>query len=146
MDEYHDIGAGGLPRNPELKAGWLYVQDRRWRASVSPSSTKAYINGAVDLGLKAEVGAEAKAKWDMQKGLQLEEAEAHLTGVPTVAFILSGDITADVDLWLTSYNVYKKEMTLAKKELDLSQFAFGVSIPLKINDKGKTERIGSYVS
>ena len=140
-----DIGkAGGeltATLSSKAEAGFMFKIGAGVSVSIAIIKLGAHINGAVDLGLKAEVGAEAKAKWDMQKGLQLEEAEAHLTGVPTVAFILSGDITADVDLWLTSYNVYKKEMTLAKKELDLSQFAFGVSIPLKINDSGKIEGI-----
>jgi hypothetical protein len=125
----------------QAEAGFMFKIGAGVSLSVAIIKLGAHINGAVDLGLKAEVGAEAKAKWDMQKGLQLEEAEAHLSGVPTVAFILSGDITADVDLWLTSYNVYKKEMTFAKKTLDLSQFAFGLSIPLKIDENGKIQGI-----
>jgi uncharacterized protein DUF4157 len=140
-----EIGKAGGELTASLsshaEAGFMFKIGAGVSVSIAIIKLGAHINGAVDLGLKAEVGAEAKAHWDMQKGLQLEEAEAHLTGVPSVAFILSGDITADVDLWLTSYNVYEKDMTLAKKELDLSQFAFGVSIPLKINDNGKIEGI-----
>ncbi len=140
-----DIGkAGGeltATLSSKAEAGFMFKIGAGVSVSIAIIKLGAHINGAVELGLKAEVGAEAKAHWDMQKGLQLEEAEAHLSGVPSVAFILSGDITADVDLWLTSYNVYEKDMTLAKKELDLSQFAFGVAIPLKINDNGKIEGI-----
>jgi hypothetical protein len=125
----------------QAEAGFMFKIGAGVSLSVAIIKLGAHINGGVDLGLKAEVGASAKAHWDMQKGLQLEEAEAHLSGVPTAALVLSGDITADVDLWLTSYNVYKKEMTFAKKQLDLSQFAFGLAIPLKIDNAGKIEGI-----
>jgi Domain of unknown function (DUF4157) len=140
-----DIGkAGGeltASLSSQAKAGFMVTVSAGVSVSVAIIKLGAHINGSVALELNAEVGAEAKAKWDMQKGLQLEEAEASLKGVPDVRFILSGDITADVDLWLTSYQVYKKEMTLAEKKLDLSQFAFGVTIPLKIDENGKVQGI-----
>ncbi|HLZ88596.1 MAG TPA: DUF4157 domain-containing protein [Puia sp.] len=123
------------------KTGFVFTISAGVSVSIAIIKLGAHLNGNVDLGLNAEAGVDAKAHWDMQKGLTLEAAEAHLTGVPFVTFSLSGDITADVDLWLTSYNVYKKEMTFAQKTLDLSQFAFGVSVPLKITEDGKIEGI-----
>lgn len=140
-----EIGSAGGELTASLsshaKAGFIFTISAGVSVSIAIIKLGAHINGSVDLGLEAEVGASANAHWDMQKGLQLESAEAHLTGVPKVAFILSGDITADVDLWLTSYQVYKREMELGRKELDLSQFAFGLSVPLKIDESGKIEGI-----
>lgn len=127
--------------NSHAKAGFEVSVTAGVSVTVAIIKLGAHITGAVALELNADMGAEAKAKWDMQKGLQLEEAEAFIKGVPSVIFTLSGDITADVDLWLTSYQVYKKELGSVKRQLDLSQFAFGVTVPLKIDENGKVQGI-----
>jgi len=61
---------------------------------------------------------------------------------PKAFFRLKGSISVDLDLWVTTINLYYKEWTLAEGEADLGGLALKVNFPIKFDEEGNLIRPG----
>jgi hypothetical protein len=98
---------------------------------------KGSLGGEAGLGVTGEAGGSLEARWDMEKGLQLKEIMAYLDVAPKAIFRLTGQVSVDLDLWLTSFNLYYHKWILAEKALDLSGLTLKARVPLRFDPEGK---------
>jgi hypothetical protein len=98
---------------------------------------KGSLGGEAGLGVTAEAGGSLEATWDMEKGLQLKEIMAYLDVTPKAIFRLTGQVSVDLDLWLTSINLYYHKWILAEKALDLSGLTLKARVPIRFDSEGQ---------
>lgn len=110
----------------EIKAGL--------EARVLVATLTGALAGQAGLGVTAEAGGELDAAWNMEKGLQFKEVRAFLNVTPKAIFRLTGSISVDLDLWVTTVNLYYHEWVLAEKSLDLSGLTLKLDFPIKFDE------------
>ncbi len=115
------------------------------KARVLVATLSGSLGGEAGLGLDAEAGGKVDAAWDMEKGLRFKEIRAYLNVTPKAIFRLTGKVSVDLDLWVTTINLYEHKWVLAEKSLDLSGITLKVDFPVKFNDNGDVE-LPSYES
>jgi outer membrane protein OmpA-like peptidoglycan-associated protein len=103
-------------------------------ARVLVATLSGSIGGEAGLGISAEAGGELDASWNMQKGLQFKEVRAFLNVTPKAVFRLTGSISIDLDLWITTINLYYHKWVFAEKELDLSGLTLKLDFPIRFNE------------
>jgi ribosomal protein L12E/L44/L45/RPP1/RPP2 len=108
--------------------------DAGLKARVLVATLSGSIGGEAGIGVKAEAGGKINAAWDANKGLQFKEASIFLNVAPFAIFRLTGKISVDLDLWVTTVNLYYKKWVLAEKTLDLSGMELNINFPLTFND------------
>jgi len=111
-------------------------------AQVLIAEIKGSLAGQAGVGVEAEAGGEVDATWNNDKGLQLKQITAYVSVNPKAIFRLKGSVSVDLDLWVTTINLYYKEWTLAEGAADLSGLALKVNFPLKFDDNGDLIRPG----
>jgi len=72
----------------------------------------------------------------------LKEITAFVSVNPKAIFRLVGSVSVDLDLWVTTINLYYKEWVLAEGAADLSGLALKVNFPLKFDENGDLIRPG----
>ncbi|WP_205504338.1 eCIS core domain-containing protein [Rufibacter psychrotolerans] len=92
------------------------------------------IGGEAGLGLKAEAGGGVSAGWSMEKGLLLKEVRAFMNVTPKAIFRLTGYISVDLDLWITSVNLYYHKWILAEKQLGMGNLGLKLDFPIKFKE------------
>jgi hypothetical protein len=115
----------------EIKAGI--------KAEVLIAELKGALGGQAGLGLDAEAGGALDATWDMNKGLRFKEIRAFLNVTPKAIFRLTGSVDVNLDLWITTINLYHHEWVLAEKQLDLGGITLKLDFPIKFNEEGNVE-------
>jgi Domain of unknown function (DUF4157) len=100
------------------------------------ATLRGSLGGEAGLGVTAEAGGDVHATWNMEKGLQLKEIMAHLDVTPRAIFRLTGDVSVDLDLWVTSVNLYYHKWIFAEKELDMSGLTLKANFPISFDEKG----------
>lgn len=105
-------------------------------AQVLVATIKGSLGGQAGIGVEGEVGGEMTATWNHEKGLQLKEILAYITVNPKAIFRLTGSVSVDLDLWLTTINLYYKEWVLAEGDADLSGLSLKVGVPIKFDENG----------
>jgi hypothetical protein len=110
--------------------------DAGLEARVLVATLSGSLGGEAGLGISAEAGGAIDAGWDMNKGLQLKEIRAFLDVTPKALFRLKGKISVDLDLWITTVNLYYKEWVLAEKQLDMGGLTLKVDFPIKFDEEG----------
>jgi len=108
--------------------------DAGLKARVLIATLSGSIGGEAGIGVKAEAGGKINAAWDSNKGLQFKEASIFLNVAPFAIFRLTGKISVDLDLWVTTVNLYYKKWVLAEKTLDLSGMELNINFPLTFNE------------
>jgi hypothetical protein len=103
---------------------------------------KGSLAGDAGIGVEAEAGGAIDATWNNEKGLQLKEINAYVSVNPKAIFKLKGSVSVDLDLWITTVNLYYKEWVLAEGSADLSGLALKVNFPLKFDENGDLIRPG----
>ncbi|HEY6504244.1 MAG TPA: DUF4157 domain-containing protein [Chitinophagaceae bacterium] len=111
-------------------------------AQVLIAEIKGSLAGDAGIGVEAEAGGKLDATWNNEKGLQLKEINAFVSVNPKAIFRLKGSVSVDLDLWLTSINLYYKEWILAEGSADLSGLSLKVNFPLKFDENGDLIRPG----
>lgn len=111
-------------------------------AQVLIAEIKGTLAGDAGIGVEAEAGGALDATWNNEKGLQLKEINAYVSVNPKAIFRLKGSVSVDLDLWLTTINLYYKEWILAEGSADLSGLSLKVNFPLKFDDNGDLIRPG----
>jgi len=111
-------------------------------AQVLIAEIKGSLAGDAGIGVEAEAGGKLDATWNNEKGLQLKEINAFVSVNPKAIFRLKGSISVDLDLWLTTINLYYKEWILAEGSADLSGLSLKVNFPLKFDENGDLIRPG----
>ena len=106
------------------------------KARVLIASLSGSLGGEAGLGLDAEAGGKVDAAWDMEKGLRFKEIRAYLNVTPKAVFRLTGQVSVDLDLWVTEINLYYHQWVLAEKSLDLSGITLKLDFPIKFNEEG----------
>jgi|GEM_PF-861625 len=109
------------------------------KARVLIATLTGTLGGEAGLGLDAEAGGKVDAIWDLQKGLKFKEIRAFLNVTPKAVFRLTGDVSVDLDLWITSVNLYYHKWILAEKQLDLSGITLKVDFPIKFDEEGHVQ-------
>ncbi|WP_160717572.1 DUF4157 domain-containing protein [Chitinophaga solisilvae] len=109
-------------------------------AEVLIAQIKGSLGGQAGIGIEGEAGGKVDATWNNEKGLQLKEVQAYITVNPKAIFRLTGSISVDLDLWLTTINLYYKEWVLAEGSADLSGLALKVNFPIKFDEEGNLIR------
>lgn len=94
------------------------------------------LGGEAGLGVTAEAGGDIAATMDLQKGLQLKEIGAHLDVTPKAMFRLTGGISVDLDLWVTSVNLYEKKWVLAEQQIDMGALTLKAGFQIKFDEEG----------
>ncbi|RYY57278.1 MAG: DUF4157 domain-containing protein [Chitinophagaceae bacterium] len=107
------------------------------KAQVLIASLTGKLSGQAGLALDAEAGGALDAGWDMEKGLLFREIRAFLNVTPKALFRLVGSVSVDLDLWVTTINLYYHEWVLAEKQLDLRSLTLKLDFPIKFDDQGK---------
>jgi hypothetical protein len=115
------------------------------KARVLIATLSGSLGGEAGLGLDAEAGGKVDAGWDMEKGLRFKEIRAYLDVTPKAIFRLTGKVSVDLDLWVTTINLYEHKWVLAEKSLDLSGITLKLDFPIKFNENGNVE-LPSYES
>jgi hypothetical protein len=110
-----------------IKAG---LEGRALIATLSGS-----IGGEAGLGVSAEAGGELDASWNKDKGLQFKEIRAYLNVTPRAVFRLTGDVSVDLDLWITTVNLYYHKWVFAEKQLDLGGLTLKADFPIKFDEE-----------
>lgn len=110
-------------------------------AEVLIAQIRGSLGGSAGIGVQAEAGGEISAGWNHEKGLQLKEIIARVAINPYAVFRLTGSLSVDLDLWLTTINLYYKEWVLAEGQADLSGISLNVEFPIRFNDNGDLEKI-----
>lgn len=111
-------------------------------AQVLIAEIKGSLTGSAGIGVEAEAGGKLDAGWNNEKGLQLKEINVFVAVNPKAIFRLKGSVSVDLDLWLTTINLYYKEWILAEGAADLSGLALKVNFPLKFDENGDLIRPG----
>lgn len=114
-------------------------------AEVLIASITGSIGGEAGLGLEAEAGGKLDATWDMEKGLKFKEIRAYLNVTPKAIFRLTGSVSVDLDLWVTTVNLYYHKWVFAEQQLDLSGLTLNLDFPIKFKEEGGIE-LPSYES
>jgi hypothetical protein len=109
-------------------------------AEVLIAEIKGSLAGQAGIRVEAEAGGSVDATWNNEKGLQLKQVNASLSVDPKAFFRLKGSISVDLDLWITTINLYYKEWTLAEGEAQLGGLALKVSFPIKFDEEGNLIR------
>lgn len=112
-------------------------------ARVLVATLSGAIGGEAGLGISAEAGGDLDASWNMEKGLQFKEVRAFLNVTPKAVFRLTGSISIDLDLWITTVNLYYHKWVFAEKELDLSGLTLKLDFPIRFNEDN-TVKMPSY--
>jgi hypothetical protein len=115
------------------------------KARVLIAALSGSLGGEAGLGLDAEAGGKIDAAWDMEKGLRFKEIRAYLNVTPKAIFRLTGQVSVDLDLWVTTINLYYHKWVLAEKSLDLSGITLNVDFPIRFKENGNIE-LPSYES
>ncbi|MGN6539434.1 MAG: eCIS core domain-containing protein [Ginsengibacter sp.] len=110
-----------------IKAG---LEGRALIATLSGS-----IGGEAGLGVSAEAGGELDASWNKDKGLQFKEIRAYLNVTPRAVFRLTGDVSVDLDLWITTVNLYYHKWVFDEKQLDLGGLTLKADFPIKFDEE-----------
>ena len=111
-------------------------------AQVLIAEIKGSLAGDAGIGVEAEAGGALDATWNNEKGLQLKQITAYVAVNPKAIFKLKGSVSVDLDLWLTTINLYYKEWVLAEGAADLSGLSLKVNFPLKFDEDGNLIRPG----
>lgn len=111
-------------------------------AQVLIAEIKGSLAGDAGIGVEAEAGGALDASWNNEKGLQLKEINAYVAVNPKAIFRLKGSVSVDLDLWVTTINLYYKEWILAEGAADLSGLSLKVNFPLKFDENGDLIRPG----
>ncbi|MDP4262875.1 MAG: DUF4157 domain-containing protein [Bacteroidota bacterium] len=111
-------------------------------AQVLIAEIKGSLAGDAGIGVEAEAGGAIDATWNNEKGLQLKEINAYVAVNPKAIFRLKGSVSVDLDLWVTTINLYYKEWILAEGSADLSGLSLKVNFPLKFDEQGNLIRPG----
>ena len=109
-------------------------------AEVLIAEIKGSLAGQAGIRVEAEAGGSVDATWNNEKGLQLKQVNASLSVDPKAFFRLKGSISVDLDLWITTINLYYKEWTLAEGEAQLGGLALKVNFPIKFDEEGNLIR------
>jgi hypothetical protein len=113
----------------------LYMTiDAGLKARVLIAALSGSIGGEAGLGLRAEAGGLLDAIWNIDKGLQFKEVRAFLNVEPRAIFRLVGKVSVDLDLWITTINLYYHEWVFADKAIDLSGLALKVDFPIQFDE------------
>jgi hypothetical protein len=112
----------------EIKAGL--------EARVLVATLTGALGGQAGLGISAEAGGELDASWDMNKGLQFKEVRAFLNVTPKAIFKLTGSVSVDLDLWITTVNLYYHEWVFAEKQMDMGGLNLKLDFPIKFDEQG----------
>jgi hypothetical protein len=112
----------------EIKAGL--------EARVLVATLTGALGGQAGLGVAAEAGGELDASWDMNKGLQFKEIRAFLNVTPKAIFRLTGSVSVDLDLWITTVNLYYHEWVFAEKQMDMGGLNLKLDFPIKFDEQG----------
>ncbi|WP_207431410.1 DUF4157 domain-containing protein [Sabulibacter ruber] len=104
------------------------------KAEVLIASLSGKIGGQAGLGLDAEAGGAVDAGWSMEKGLLFKEIRAYLNVTPKAIFRLTGSVSVDLDLWVTTVNLYYHEWVLAEKQLDMGALTLKLDFPIKFKE------------
>lgn len=91
-------------------------------------SARAELEVGGELGLEGAVDTNLDVDWTPKKGLVLD-AEGSITVEPKFKFDVSAFVTVDLDLLLTTINLYEKRWQLAKFEWG-SGLKFGIAFPI----------------
>ena len=129
------IGSVGSSAHAEV---YLFIE-AGLAARVAIAKLKGSLGGEAGLGVDAEAGGKVDATWDMDKGLKFKEIEAFLDVTPKAIFRLTGQVSVDLDLWITSVNLYYHQWVLAEKQLDLSGITLKVKFPIRFKETGEVE-------
>ena len=129
------IGSVGSSAHAEV---YLFIE-AGIDARVAVAKLKGSLGGEAGLGVDAEAGGKVDATWDMDKGLKFKEIEAFLDVTPKAIFRLTGQVSVDLDLWITSVNLYYHQWVLAEKQLDLSGITLKVKFPIRFKETGEVE-------
>ena len=129
------IGSVGSSAHAEV---YLFIK-AGLKARVLVATLKGSLGGEAGLGVDAEAGGKVDAVWDMEKGLKFKEIKAFLDVTPKAIFRLTGDVSVDLDLWVTTINLYYHKWVLAEKQLDLSGITLKVEFPIKFKETGEVE-------
>jgi hypothetical protein len=105
-------------------------------AQVLIAEIKGSLSGDAGIGVEAEAGGILDASWNNEKGLQLKEINVFVAVNPKAFFRLKGSVSVDLDLWVTTINLYYKEWILAEGAADLSGLSLKVDFPLKFDENG----------
>jgi len=105
-------------------------------AQVLVAVIKGSLAGNAGIGVEAEAGGTLDAGWNNEKGLLLKEINAYVAVNPKAIFRLKGSVSVDLDLWITTINLYYKEWILAEGAADLSGLSLKVNFPLKFDENG----------
>ena len=85
-----------------------------------------------ELGIEAAIGAEFDINWTPGSGLVLE-AVAKASAEPRFRFDVTGFASVDLDLWLTTINLWEKRWNLAEVEAG-SDLRLGVKLPVRYEE------------
>jgi hypothetical protein len=107
------------------------------KAQVLIASLTGSLGGEAGLGISAEAGGDVKAEFDLEKGLRFKEINAHLDVTPRAIFKLTGTVSIDLDLWITTVNLYYHKWILAEKALDLGGLSLSLDFPIRFDDDNK---------
>lgn len=105
-------------------------------AQVLIAEIKGSLAGDAGIGVEAEAGGVLDAGWNNEKGLLLKEINVYIAVNPKAIFKLKGSVSVDLDLWITTINLYYKEWILAQGAADLSGLSLKVNFPLKFDENG----------
>ncbi len=97
-------------------------------AGIPIVSAEAGLEIGASLGLEGALDTGVEVDWSPAKGLTLD-AEASVYVEPKLKVDLSGFVTVDADLFVTTVNLYEKHWQLAAFEYG-SNLRFGVSFPV----------------
>jgi hypothetical protein len=111
-------------------------------AEVLIAEIKGSLAGQAGIGVEGEAGGTIDATWNNEKGLQLKEINANVSVNPKAIFRLKGSVSVDLDLWVTTINLYYKEWVLAEGSADLSGLSLKINFPLKFDEEGNLIRPG----
>ena len=129
------IGSVGSGAHAEV---YLFIQ-AGLKARVLVATLEGSLGGEAGLGVDAEAGGKVDATWDMDKGLKFKEIRAYLDVIPKAIFRLTGQVSVDLDLWITSVNLYYHQWVLAEKQLDLSGITLKLDFPIRFKETGEVE-------
>ncbi|MCG9910687.1 MAG: DUF4157 domain-containing protein [Flavobacteriales bacterium] len=104
-------------------------------ARVLVATLRGYLGGIAGIGIRAEAGGELDAYWDAEHGLMLREISAYVNVNPYGIFRLTGNISVDLDLWLTSINLYYHQWVLAERQLNINGMNLGVRFPIRFDNE-----------
>ena len=97
---------------------------------------KGGLSGEAGVGVTAEAGGAVDATWDHEKGIQFKEIRAYIHVTPKAFLRLKAFLSVDLDLWITSINLFYKDWVLAEGDLDLSALTLKLDFPIRFDEEG----------